>query len=79
MPPNRSSRSATSGPTAEAIVEAVEQFDVSALDPQAISAFAAQFDTNEFKRKMQQFVDEKLEQRKRELKAGSSQMLEPDR
>ena len=56
--------------TAEAIVEAVEQFDACALDPQAISAFAAQFDTIEFKRKMQQFVDEKLEQRKRELKTG---------
>jgi glycosyltransferase involved in cell wall biosynthesis len=51
--------------TAEAIIEAVEQFDEYTLDPRAISAFAAQFDTSEFKRKMQQFVEEKLEQRVR--------------
>lgn len=54
----------------EAIVDAVEQFDEKILDPQAIGGFAAQFDTAAFKRKMQQFVDEKLEQRKKELQSG---------
>ncbi|MFL7839413.1 MAG: glycosyltransferase [Candidatus Promineifilaceae bacterium] len=56
--------------TAQAIVEAVEQFNACALDSWAISAFAAQFDTIEFKRKMQQFVEEKLEERKKELQSG---------
>ena len=48
------------------------------MDPYAISAFAAQFDTSEFKRKMQQFVDKKLEQRKRELQSGPPQALTAD-
>jgi glycosyltransferase involved in cell wall biosynthesis len=64
--------------TAQAIIKAVEEFDVNALDPQAISAFAAQFDTSEFKRKMQQFVEEKLEQRQSELRTGSSEKLAAD-
>jgi glycosyltransferase involved in cell wall biosynthesis len=51
--------------TAEAIIDAVEKFDVYALDSGAICAFAMQFDTSAFKRKMQQFVEEKLEQRTR--------------
>lgn len=55
----------------EAIVDAVEEFDEKVLDPQAISGFAAQFDTAAFKRKMQQFVDEKLKQRKKELQSGT--------
>lgn len=61
--------------SAGAIIDAVEQFDESAMDPYAISAFAAQFDTSEFKRKMQQFVEEKLEQRRRELQSGLPEKL----
>ena len=61
--------------TAQAIVTAVEQFDEKTLDPHAISAFAAQFDTVVYKRKMQQFVDEKLEQRQNELRFGPSEAL----
>jgi glycosyltransferase involved in cell wall biosynthesis len=57
--------------TAEAIIEAVEKFDDTALDSGAISAFAAQFDTNEFKRKMQQFIEEKLEQQTRKSSSPS--------
>jgi glycosyltransferase involved in cell wall biosynthesis len=56
--------------TVEAIIKTVEQFDERALNPQVISTFAAQFDTLEFKRKMQQFVEEKLDQRKKELQTG---------
>jgi glycosyltransferase involved in cell wall biosynthesis len=61
--------------TAEAIIEAVEQFDENAFDSQAISAFAAQFDTTEFNRKMQQFVEDKLEQHRRETKIRPSEKL----
>ena len=61
--------------SAQAIIEAVEQFDETTLDPHAVSAFAAQFDTTEFKRKMQQFIDEKLEQRNRELATGRQETL----
>jgi glycosyltransferase involved in cell wall biosynthesis len=54
----------------EAMIKTVEQFDERTLNPQVISTFAAQFDTLEFKRKMQQFVEEKLDQRKKELQTG---------
>ena len=56
--------------TAESIIEAVEQFDEQSFDPWAISAFAANFDTAQFKRKMLQFIEVKLEQRKREMQSG---------
>lgn len=64
--------------SAQAIIDAVEGFDETILNPQEISAFAAQFDTAEFKRKMQQFVSEKLEQRQRELQIGRSQTLQAE-
>jgi glycosyltransferase involved in cell wall biosynthesis len=64
--------------TTEAIIEAVDQFDEHALDSLAISAFAAQFDTIQFKRKMQQFVEEKLEKQKRESKIGPSEKLKAE-
>ncbi len=54
----------------DAIMETVAQFDAASLDPYALSAFAAQFDTSAFKRKMQQFVDRKLEERADSLKQG---------
>jgi glycosyltransferase involved in cell wall biosynthesis len=56
--------------TAESIIEAVEQFDEQSFDPWAISAFAANFDTAQFKRKMLRFIEVKLEQRKREMQSG---------
>ena len=49
--------------TAGAIVEAVETFDATAVDVSDICAFAQQFDTELFKRKIQRFVQEKLEER----------------
>jgi glycosyltransferase involved in cell wall biosynthesis len=64
--------------TAQSIIEAVKQFDEQSYDPWAISAFAAHFDTAEFKRKMLRFVEEKLEQRKKELQFGSPEILSPD-
>ena len=51
--------------TAEAIVEAVAAFDERSLNVQEICAYAKQFDTIVFKRKIQQFVEEKLEKRSR--------------
>ncbi len=64
--------------TTQSIITAVEQFDEQSYDPWAISAFAANFDTAEFKRKMLRFVEEKHEQRKKELQLGSSDILSSD-
>jgi glycosyltransferase involved in cell wall biosynthesis len=47
----------------EAIVEAVESFDETAVNVQEICAYAKQFDTTVFKRKIQRFVEEKLDER----------------
>ena len=57
--------------TAESIIAAVEQFAEQSFDPGAISAFAARFDSAEFKRKMQRFIEEKLDQRKTVIQAHS--------
>ncbi len=54
----------------QAIVDAVQQFDADSFDPYALNAFAGQFDTAAYKRKMQKFVDEKLAQKKKELQIG---------
>ena len=47
----------------EAIVEAVESFDETAVNVQEICAYAKRFDTTVFKRKIQRFVGEKLDER----------------
>ncbi len=52
--------------TAEAIVEAVESYDVTAVNVQEICTFAKQFDTELFKRKIQRFVDEKVSENQSE-------------
>ena len=52
--------------TAEAIIEAVESYDVSAVNVQEICNFAKQFDTELFKRKIQRFVDEKVSENQSE-------------
>lgn len=57
--------------SAQAIIEAVEQFDDTAIDPQKLNAFAAQFDTSAYKRRMARFVEEKLEARRKELASRS--------
>ena len=49
--------------TADAIVRAVEGFDADSIDQYALNAFAKQFDTDAFRRKMQQFVESKMEER----------------
>jgi len=48
--------------TAEAIIEAVEQFDPQSLAPADLASFAAQFDTAVFERKLQDFVAQKQEE-----------------
>jgi len=50
--------------SAEAIVQAVEALDGMAVDVGDICEFARQFDTALFKRKIQQFVEEKLDEEK---------------
>jgi len=49
--------------SAEAIVEAVESFDATAVDVREICTYAKKFDTTLFKRKIQRFVEEKLDER----------------
>lgn len=49
--------------SAEAIVEAVESFDATAVDVREICTYAKKFDTALFKRKIQRFVEEKLDER----------------
>lgn len=56
--------------TAEAIVAAVEQFDVASVDSGDICAFARQFDAQHFKKKMQRFIDEKLDQKAAKTQRG---------
>jgi glycosyltransferase involved in cell wall biosynthesis len=46
--------------TAQAIVEAVESFDATAVNVREICNFAKQFDTELFKRKIRRFVEEKV-------------------
>jgi glycosyltransferase involved in cell wall biosynthesis len=53
-----------------AIIEAVESYDTGSADPAALNAFARKFDTAAFKRKMQQFVEKKLEERKAEPRSN---------
>jgi glycosyltransferase involved in cell wall biosynthesis len=49
--------------TADAIVKAVESYGATAVDVSDICAFAQQFDTELFKRKIQRFVEEKVGER----------------
>lgn len=49
--------------SAEAIVQAVEDLDNMPIDVGNVREFSAQFDTALFKRKIQQFVEEKLEEK----------------
>jgi len=44
----------------EAIISAVETFDVASVSPTRIRQHAEQFDTAVFRHKMQAFIDEKM-------------------
>lgn len=49
-----------------AIINAVESFDATAVSPLAIRRHAEQFDTAVFKQKMLRFIDEKMDEHRRE-------------
>ncbi len=60
--------------TAEAIIEAVESYDTTAVNVQELCTFAKQFDTELFKRKIQQFVEEKVSERSSENRHSAGQL-----
>jgi glycosyltransferase involved in cell wall biosynthesis len=50
--------------TAEEIIKAVESYDTDSVNVQEICAFAGQFDTELFKRKILRFIEEKVDERR---------------
>ena len=50
--------------TAEGIIEAVETLDHTPIDTKALREFAQQFDTEQFKRKILQFIEQKWEEKR---------------
>ncbi len=59
--------------TAEAIIEAVESYDPTAVNVQGLCTFAKQFDTELFKRKIERFVEEKISERSNENRGSAWQ------
>ncbi|MDX1413061.1 MAG: glycosyltransferase [Candidatus Promineifilaceae bacterium] len=62
--------------TAEGIIEAVEMLDDIPMDTKALREFAQQFDTELFKRKILQFIEEKLEEKRNRSLLG--QVMDKD-